>query len=314
MYWMHFHLDSDHIAVLPAQCTTLMQNTYFTADRERRKAECLAQSDAITPDQIPDVDCGLLSSGRSAVRRFPQRADPRAFQKRQGIRRYSGISPTQRKRPDELRTSWKDKLTYLPYFDFLKTDAAEAEILTGLTDRRAAAKQLYEWGAKEILISHNSEMLVYDGKDYYTCPVKARDICPAVPGRGDTTFGAYLAKRMMGVSSPGCAAVRYRSRFAQTGNPRSAAGSRTGCPRLYQGILRLSPSGTASAPGTYLIFFPPSAVILVFPRQIRYYILIKTTMGGKRHLCDSTLPSKISPALPVFRLLPSPAHSAIRLN
>ena len=77
-----FHLDSDHIAVLPAQCTTLMQNTYFTADRERRKAECLAQSDAITPDQIPDVDC--------------------AFQKRQGIRRYSGISPTQRKRPDEL--------------------------------------------------------------------------------------------------------------------------------------------------------------------------------------------------------------------
>ena len=41
-----FHLDSDHIAVLPAQCTTLMQNTYFT--------------------------------------------------------RYSGISPAQRKRPDEL--------------------------------------------------------------------------------------------------------------------------------------------------------------------------------------------------------------------
>ena len=96
---------------------------------------------------------------------------------------------------------WKDKLTYLPYFDFLKTDAAEAEILTGLTDRRAAAKQLYEWGAKEILISHNSEMLVYDGKDYYTCPVKARNLSGRT-GRGDTTFGAYLAKRMMGVSIP----------------------------------------------------------------------------------------------------------------
>ena len=96
---------------------------------------------------------------------------------------------------------WKDKMEYLPYFDFLKTDAAEAEILTGLTDRRAAAKQLYEWGAKEILISHNSEMLVYDGKDYYTCPVKARNLSGRT-GRGDTTFGAYLAKRMMGVSIP----------------------------------------------------------------------------------------------------------------
>mgnify|MGYP000270191620 CR=1 FL=1 len=60
-----FHLDSDHIAVLPAQCTTLMQNTYFTADRERRKAECLAQSDAITPDQIPDVDAsGIWGKSR----------------------------------------------------------------------------------------------------------------------------------------------------------------------------------------------------------------------------------------------------------
>ena len=84
---------------------------------------------------------------------------------------------------------WKDKLTYLPYFDFLKTDAAEAEILTGLTDRRAAAKQLYEWGAKEILISHNSEMLVYDGKAYYTCQVKARNLSGRT-GSGDTTFGA----------------------------------------------------------------------------------------------------------------------------
>lgn len=44
-------------------------------------------------------------------------------------------------------------------------------------------------------------MLVYDGKDYYTCPVKARNLSGRT-GRGDTTFGAYLAKRMMGVSIP----------------------------------------------------------------------------------------------------------------
>ena len=42
-----FKLDSDHVAILPSETTTLMQNTYFTADRERRKAECLAQSGPI---------------------------------------------------------------------------------------------------------------------------------------------------------------------------------------------------------------------------------------------------------------------------
>lgn len=32
-----FKLDSDHVAVLPSECTTLMQNTYFTADRRARQ-------------------------------------------------------------------------------------------------------------------------------------------------------------------------------------------------------------------------------------------------------------------------------------
>ena len=62
--------------MLPAQCTTLMQNTYFTADRERRKAECLAQSDAITPDQIPDVDCGLYHLAGLLYGDFPNELIP----------------------------------------------------------------------------------------------------------------------------------------------------------------------------------------------------------------------------------------------
>ena len=77
---------------------------------------------------------------------------------------------------------------------------------------------LHEWGAKEVMISHNTELLVYDGEKIYTCPIKARNLSGRT-GRGDTTFGAYLAKRMMGVSIPDALAVRYRSRFAQNGIP-----------------------------------------------------------------------------------------------
>ena len=138
-----FHLDSDHIAVLPAQCTTLMQNTYFTADRERRKAECLAQSDAITPDQIPDVDCGLYHLAGLLYGDFPNELIP-ALSKKGKV--SADIQGFLRHNENGLMNfhDWKDKLTYLPYFDFL----------SGRT------------------------------------------------GRGDTTFGAYLAKRMMGVSIP----------------------------------------------------------------------------------------------------------------
>jgi len=79
--------------------------------------------------------------------------------------------------------------------DYLKTDAAEAEILTGLADRPAAARQLYDWGAKEVMITHNSEVLVYDGKTVYTQPIKSRNLSGRT-GRGDTTFAGYLNERL----------------------------------------------------------------------------------------------------------------------
>ena len=191
-----FEFDADHIALLPSPHTTLMRNTYFTADRERRRAECLAQSAPITPDQIPDVDCSLYHLAGLLYGDFPNDLIEALSKKGKVSADIQGFL-----RHNESGTmnfhDWAYKKDYLHYFDFLKTDAAEAEILTGTDDRRAAAKMLYDWGAKEILISHNSEMLVFDGETYYTCPVKARNLSGRT-GRGDTTFGAYLAKRMTG--------------------------------------------------------------------------------------------------------------------
>ncbi|MCI9461006.1 MAG: hypothetical protein HFF93_04095 [Oscillibacter sp.] len=89
---------------------------------------------------------------------------------------------------------WAEKREYLPCIDYLKTDAAEAEILTGLTDRAEAAKLLHSWGAKEVLITHNTEVLAYDGERVYTCPIKARNLSGRT-GRGDTTFAGYITER-----------------------------------------------------------------------------------------------------------------------
>ena len=94
-----------------------------------------------------------------------------------------------------LFRDWELKKQYLPMIRFLKTDAAEAEILTGSNDRREAAKMLYDWGAKEIMITHNTEAIIYDGKQVYACPLKPRNLTGRT-GRGDTTFAGYLAKRL----------------------------------------------------------------------------------------------------------------------
>ncbi|MDO5399606.1 MAG: PfkB family carbohydrate kinase [Eubacteriales bacterium] len=197
--------DPADCALLPSARTTLMRNEYFTPDRERRNSSCPAQSDPVLPEEIPEVPCKLYHLAGLLSGDFPgallEHLHTRGLLSAdaQGFLRHNENGRM-------VFHDWKQKLQYLPYLDFLKTDAAEAEILTGLTDRREAAKVLYGWGAREILISHNSEMLVYDGKDFYTCPVKARNLSGRT-GRGDTTFGAYLAMRMLGTDVP--AALLY---------------------------------------------------------------------------------------------------------
>jgi len=67
--------------------------------------------------------------------------------------------------------------------------------MTGVKDRKMAAEMLFRWGAKEIMITHNEEVLIYNGKKYYTCPLKPRNLSGRT-GRGDTCFSAYITERL----------------------------------------------------------------------------------------------------------------------
>jgi len=187
--------------LLPSGKTTAMRNQYFTATRERRNSFCTAQADPIMPGEIPDVNCGLYHLAGLLHGDFPLELIPylacrgKLAADMQGFLRHNEGGGL-------VLRDWSAKEDYLPYFDFLKVDAAEAETLTGLTDRRSAAKELYQLGAKEILVSYNEEVLVYSGTSFYTCPLKARNLSGRT-GRGDTITGAYLAKRALGADIPG---------------------------------------------------------------------------------------------------------------
>ena len=194
----HFDLPAESKALLPSAKTTLMRNEYFTADRERRNSGCAAQSDPITVDELPDVSFDVCHLAGLLYGDFPGEllealhARARLSADAQGFLRHNE-GGTMRFH------DWADKRKFLPYMDFFKTDAAEAEILTGLSDREAAARKLCEWGAREVMVSHNTEMLVFDGEKALTCPVKARNLSGRT-GRGDTTFGSYLGMRVTGHS------------------------------------------------------------------------------------------------------------------
>lgn len=223
-----FRLPDGDKALLPSEKTTLMRNEYFTPDRERRDSSCPAQSGPILPGEVPDVPCRLYHLAGLLYGDFPNELLEALHRK--GLLSADAQGFLRHNEGGKLRFhDWADKLKYLPCIDFLKTDAAEAEILTGLTDRAAAAKQLHAWGAKEILISHNTEMLAYDGRELYTCPVKARNLSGRT-GRGDTTTGAYLAMRLAGAGveeallwATACVSLKMETPGAFTGTREDVA-------------------------------------------------------------------------------------------
>ena len=94
---------------------------------------------------------------------------------------------------------WDDKLDALPLITYLKADAAEAAFLTGqkteeYNGRVAAAQQLLEWGAKEVLISHHSELIAANKSGVVSARLKSKNSYGRT-GRGDTCFTAYISER-----------------------------------------------------------------------------------------------------------------------
>jgi sugar/nucleoside kinase (ribokinase family) len=184
------------VKMLPSPRSTSIENIYHSADKERRTCRALSRISSYKPEDIPPVDgaiyhlAGLMRGdiGNDMIEAAAQKA-PVALDVQCLLRRADEESGAM------SFHDWPEKLALLPKIHFLKTDAAEAEILTGLTDRREAAKTLYRWGAREVMITHNTEVLIYDGKRIYTQPLKARNLTGR-SGRGDTCFSAYITERL----------------------------------------------------------------------------------------------------------------------
>lgn len=188
---------NEDVYFLESKKTTSMLNWYRTADKEKRDLVVNSIADSFKISDIPQgieseiyhlagLICGdyeegmiehLAAKGKVAI-------DMQGF-----LRCYDEDSKTL------VFRDYEKKNQIFPHITFLKTDAVEAETLTGEVDRRKAAIKMYEWGAKEVMITHNTEVLVYDGKMIYTSPLKPRNLSGRT-GRCDTTFSIYITERL----------------------------------------------------------------------------------------------------------------------
>ncbi len=170
--------------------TTSIRNTYHTPDRDRRTCEAIAMADPFEPGDIPpDITADVYYLGGLMKGEFPE-SFVLAMAKRgkvaidaQGFMRVNENGPM-------VFRDWKNKKDVIAVAHYLKTDAAEAEILTGETDRIRAAQILASWGAKEVMLTHSAEVLVCVDGEICAAPFTARNLSGRT-GRGDTCFASY---------------------------------------------------------------------------------------------------------------------------
>ena len=90
---------------------------------------------------------------------------------------------------------WLEQKEILSSIAVLKTDAVEAELLTGEKDLKKAVLKIASLGPREVVATHKEGVLVFaEGKFYYASFYPRKLVGRS--GRGDTCLASYMSKRI----------------------------------------------------------------------------------------------------------------------
>jgi len=192
------NLEALGIDVYPYYCkqSTLMELYYPTTDVDNRILTVAGIADSFAPEHIAEIDAKVFmvngsirgEVGLEVLEELKKKdtilvADVQGF-----IRIVTNEGKLQ-------YDSWPGKEDILSLIDVLKSDAVEAEAITGETDIKKAAKALSDFGPREIVLTHRDGLLVFANGNYYEAPFLPAELIGR-SGRGDTCVSSYMAKRL----------------------------------------------------------------------------------------------------------------------
>jgi sugar/nucleoside kinase (ribokinase family) len=180
--------------------STNMRLFYPTTNVDERILSVTHTAGSFTPDQVKDLEANVFiinasirgEVGMDVIKEIKKK-DTELAGDVQGFLRIISSDGTL------VNAHWDEKKSVLSQFDILKTDAVEAEGLTGLSDKYEAAKTIAGWGPKEIVLTHRDGLLVYADDQFFEAGFYPKELIGR-SGRGDTCGTSYIAKRF--TSSP----------------------------------------------------------------------------------------------------------------
>jgi sugar/nucleoside kinase (ribokinase family) len=183
-----------HVFASPAPETSGIENVYDSADMERRVCRPLGFAGPFRSSELPELQAKVYVAApiiageidlpllELLARRGPVALDAQGF-----------VRVPQR--GELVFRLWPAMEEGLAHVTYLKVDRAEAELLTGESDLRAAARQLADYGPAEVLVTQSSGVTVFAEGRVHEAPFTSRSLVGRT-GRGDTCFAVYLACRL----------------------------------------------------------------------------------------------------------------------
>jgi sugar/nucleoside kinase (ribokinase family) len=185
--------DGIEVTAIPSLRTTSIENVFETDDVDRRKVRLLSQADIFHPEDIPEIDAKVYSLSGLFVDELPDSLIVHLARKG-----AIALDLQAKLRCSEAGTfafkDWPGKEKYLPLVTYLKADSLESEVAAGTSDREEAARIFHRLGAKEVMITHSSEVILYNGEKLFRAPFNPENLSGRT-GRGDTCFISYVCWR-----------------------------------------------------------------------------------------------------------------------
>lgn len=197
-----------NVEIIPSKKTVYFENSYGI-NQNNRTQRVLAKADPFTVEKIQHIEAKIFHLGSLLSDDFS--LDVIKYLSKKGILSVDAQGYLREVRGENVYPiDWCEKKEALKYVHILKVNEHEARVLTGLDDYQAAARQLAEWGVKEVLLTLGSEgSIIYAENSFYYIPAYPPKEVVDATGCGDTYMLGYLYMRNKGVSyeEAGCFAA-----------------------------------------------------------------------------------------------------------
>ncbi|WP_308276260.1 PfkB family carbohydrate kinase [Prevotella sp.] len=186
------------VQVYPSSHTVYFENKYGENQNDRTQ-RVLERAEPFTVDEMREVNAGVYHLGSLLSDDFS--TEVVKYLSTKGRISIDAQGYLREVRGEKVYPiDWAEKLEILAHTDIIKVNEHEMEVITGLTDPRAAAKCLAEWGVKEVCVTLGSEgsIILAEGKFYDIPAYEPKEIVDAT-GCGDTYSAGYLWCRAQGM-------------------------------------------------------------------------------------------------------------------